>query len=355
MISILFIGDPHVKTDNIPETDLLIKNILKYISEKKPDICIIGGDVMHYHEKLYTIALNKSHEMIKKISEIVKTFVLVGNHDYINNQQFLTENHWMNSMKDWPEDLSIVDQPIHFKLNGIDLMMCPYVYPGRFVEALDKNKDFNWKESDVIFAHQEFKGCKMGAITSEMGDSWELEYPKVVSGHIHNNQKPQDNIYYPGASMQQAFGESEDCILALITIKKDNGKSEIDIQELELDMPKKKIVRLDISKIDDFKMKETDDKIRLTLTGDYDEFKSFKKTEKFKKLTDKGVKVVFKHKKIKKEENDNPDIKDTKRDITDFNGILEDIVNKSRNVNLIRAYEYIVNNKKLEEGDILFL
>jgi DNA repair exonuclease SbcCD nuclease subunit len=346
-MSILFIGDPHIKTDNIPESDLLINKILEIIEKEKPNICIIAGDVMHYHEKLYTVALNKSHEMILKISEKIPTYVLVGNHDMINNQQFLTDNHWMNSMKYWKNDVTIVDKPIHLELEDKNFVMCPYVYPGRFIEALATLSTFDWKESDLIFAHQEFKGCKMGAITSELGDFWELENPKVVSGHIHNNQTPQENVYYPGASQQQAFGESERCVLAKIDL------GTLEIKELELDLPRKKIISLDISKIDDFKIKETDDKIRLTITGDYDEFKSFKKTEKFKKINDSGIKVVFKHKKSKKDKEMEklPELKD----ITDFNNILDNIINRSKNINLIKAYELIVNNKKIKEDDILFL
>lgn len=349
MTSILFIGDPHVKTDNLPDCDLLLNEILKAIEERNPDICIIAGDVMHYHEKLYTVALNKAHEMIYKISQLIPCYVLVGNHDMINNQQFLTENHWMNSMKHWDSDVYVIDKPFLLQLNGDNYILCPYVYPGRFIEALNK-LDFDFKDAKLIFAHQEFKGCKMGAITSELGDVWEENYPKVISGHIHNNQKPQNNVYYPGASQQQAFGESENCVLALIKINEDD----VEIEELPLLLPRKKIISLDISKIDDLKLKESNDKIRLTISGDYDDFKSFKKSEKYKKLTNDGVKVVFKHKKKKVDKEKEEEMKELK-DITDFNDILDNIINRSKNLNLIKAYEYVVNNKKIEEEDVLLL
>ena len=42
------------------------------------------------------------------MSNITKTIVIVGNHDLINNQQFLTQNHWMNAMKDW-ENVRVID------------------------------------------------------------------------------------------------------------------------------------------------------------------------------------------------------------------------------------------------------
>ena len=36
--NIIFIGDPHVKADNIPESDLLINDIISKIKNIKPDL-----------------------------------------------------------------------------------------------------------------------------------------------------------------------------------------------------------------------------------------------------------------------------------------------------------------------------
>lgn len=346
-MNIIFIGDPHIKSDNIPDSDVLINEIVNKIGEYKPSICIIGGDVMHYHEKIYTVPLNKSYEFVRRCSQLVPTYLLVGNHDMINNQQFLTTNHWMNGMKTWKEDVHIIDTVKHLEIDGYNIILCPYVYPGRFQEALNTVQEVDWKGVDCIFAHQEFKGCKMGAITSIDGDEWNLEYPQVVSGHIHSKQRPQENIFYPGSSQQIAFGESDKNIIANVKF----SYKGVEIEELELNLPKKKIISVDISKIDNLKLKENEnEKIRLTVTGDYDEFKTFKKTEQHKKLIEKGVKVVFRHKKNKKNE-----VKEELKDVTDFNNILNNLVNNSKNVNLIRAYEFVVNNKKLKEDDIFFL
>ncbi len=69
---------------------------------------------------------------------------------------------------------------------------------------------------NCIFAHQEFYGCKMGAIESIEGDKWDHSFPLVISGHIHSEQRPQKNIFYPGSVIQHAFGESEDNGLLLL-------------------------------------------------------------------------------------------------------------------------------------------
>ena len=179
---------------------------LELIGSRSPDFIVVLGDLLHEHERIHTITLNKAYGYIDRLRMLAKTFILIGNHDMINNQQFLNENHWMNGMKEW-ENVTIVDKVKSYEIKGKIFYFCPYVPPGRFVEALNTSGK-EWEKCDGIFAHQEFYGCKMGAIESVEGDKWSLEHPNVISGHIHSNQTIQKNVYYPGAAMQHAFGES---------------------------------------------------------------------------------------------------------------------------------------------------
>ena len=87
--TVLFIGDPHFMVTNIPEVEIFIERITKLATDKKPDLIIIAGDLLHTHERLHTLPLNKAYEFVDKMRKITKTYVLVGNHDYIQNQQFL--------------------------------------------------------------------------------------------------------------------------------------------------------------------------------------------------------------------------------------------------------------------------
>jgi len=126
----LVIGDPHFKTSNLPDTDDFINKTIDLAAKESPDFIIILGDVLHEHERLHTIPLNKAYEFIKAMSEAAPTYVMVGNHDLINNQQFLTENHWMNGMKEW-DNVTIVDVPIVLNHNDAQFIFCPYVPNGR--------------------------------------------------------------------------------------------------------------------------------------------------------------------------------------------------------------------------------
>lgn len=337
--NVLVIGDPHFMVTNIPEVELFIERIEKLAIEKTPDFIVILGDVLHTHERLHTTPLNKAYEFIDKMRNVSKTFVLVGNHDMISNQNYLNENHWMNGMKSW-NNVTIVDKVIKREINDKIFVFSPYVPVGRFEEALN-TLDYDWKNSKCIFAHQEFYGCKMGAIVSVEGDKWNNNYPEIISGHIHSMQKPYNNVYYPGASMQHAFGESKKNVIPFITFSSETNIYEL--SEIDLELPRKKIIYMDVNDIDDYKIPDTKDKIKLTVSGVYDEFKALKKTKKYKELIEDGVKVVFKPK-ITEDKKSSSQERNTNNKISGFNEILYDIVKKEKNTYLNEAYEIVVNN-----------
>lgn len=399
-VSILCIGDPHIEEKNIKEVEFFIEKLLILVDEKKPDLIVILGDVLSDFERVHTIALNKAYELVDKLRNIQKTYVLVGNHDMYNNQQFLTENHWMNGMKEW-ENVVIVDKIVSETINNKLFIFAPYVYPGRFIEALDTynvNSNLDWKNASCIFAHQEIAGCKMGAIISVEGDKWPVDYPPIVSGHIHMRQTPQKNVYYPGSAMQHAFGESEKNIISILSFNdKINKGTNLTycLEEIDLQLPRKKIIYLDVEDIETFELNnQNSDHIKITLSGNYEQFKALKKNKKYKDLIDKGLKIVFKPKKLevkkdkaeKEEEikkvkskgekvktlnSDGEEVDNNENDQevenepeskpepvttqTDFQGVLYNLINNKKDSYLYQAYELVVNNREIQPDDVLFL
>jgi DNA repair exonuclease SbcCD nuclease subunit len=355
-VTVLCIGDLHFQVNNIPEAELFIEKIINLAAEKKPKFIVILGDLLHTHERLHTLPLNKVYELVHNMRLIAKTYVLVGNHDYIQNQQFLTENHWLNGMKEWDNTI-VADEVISESIDGEKFVFVPYVPPGRFEEALNTIKD-EWKDASCIFAHQEFAGCKMGAIVSVEGDKWPIDYPQVISGHIHSRQIPQENIYYTGSAMQHAFGESEKNIIAYLTFHDHRYTCD----EIDLQLPRKKIVYMDVEDIDTYQIPETQDNIKVTLSGNYDQFKALKCTKQYKNLLDKGVKVVFKPKKLQKKKKEISEdgkevevIDEVQTSGTDFKTILNSIINDQRDPYLFQAFDLVVNGKQTKVDDVIFL
>ena len=335
MTKILVIGDVHIKTNNIIEVDILIEKLIEIAIERKPNFIVLLGDILDTFEKINTFELNKAYEMIDKLRVVSKLYILIGNHDMVNCNQFLTTNHWANGLKSW-KNVEIIDTPIFED----GFLFVPYVPNGRFIEAIEK---FDWKKAKCIFAHQEFYGAKMGAIISDDGDKWNLDYPYVVSGHLHMNQNPQENIYYPGSSMQVAYGETQENIVSIIDFEE--GVDKYELEEIDIGLPKKKII---YTTLDGLEIPtKTKDKVKISISGDYDEFKTFKKSSKYKQIISQGMNIVFRptRKEIKLK---NEKLQERiNNGCNNFLEILESSIEDINNPYIEETFELVVNNKNI--------
>lgn len=266
---VLFIGDVHFKHNNLNEMTIMMEK-LRNIDEHY-DFSVVAGDILDSHEKIDVQLMNRAYDMIKLLKARTHVYICVGNHDMINNQQFLTDAHWMNGMKEW-KDVTIVDKPVTFN----KFLFVPYVFPGRFVEALETVDD--WKDALCIFAHQEIKGCRMGAIESVKGDEWDTEWPLIISGHIHDQQHPQDNVFYPGSVIDHGF--------IIFTFYADGDIEEMPIS---LGLVPKKTIHIKAGQTITNNIKKG---TRVVITGTLDEIAAHKKSNS--SLIEKGIKVVYK-------------------------------------------------------------
>ena len=316
MLRVLAIGDPHIQVSNLEDIDSFLTSLQNILENTKPDMIVCLGDVLHSHERLNTHALNKAVDMFRMLREFANVYILVGNHDYIQNQQFLSENHWMNVLQEW-DDITVVDKVLTQEMKGLQITFCPYVPNGRFRDALSTNR--GWEHSDVVFAHQEFLGCKMGGIVSDSGDSWDTDHPLVVSGHIHERQWLGQNIYYTGVPMQHSFGDSSDTSIALVTLKQ-NTKTRI--EEIPIGISPK--INLTFQSIDEFEnIKDglLNRNLRVVYKGSPEEIKVIRLTAKYKLYLQKGVKVVFRSTRSRV---DSPQSSDTRMDLR---VVLNDLIN----------------------------
>ena len=240
-MNILLIGDPHFKISNAEETSQLHQETIRYVKNNTLDFVVIMGDVLDTHEKIHVQPLCRAVDYITELSKCVKTYVLIGNHDRINNSVFLTEDHPFTGLKKKP-NIIIVDKVVE----NDGFVFVPYVSPGRFLEAL-KTIDFEPKKQ-IIFAHQEFRGAKMGAFNSEIGDIWPTDYPCVFSGHIHDFQILQPNLMYTGTPFQHNFGDSSDKFLVKIVCTNGSYKME----KIYLQIKKKRVLIVRSENLQDY-------------------------------------------------------------------------------------------------------
>lgn len=269
---ILAVGDPHSKVSNVNDLQLLAAELLTIISSKKPDAVVILGDLHDYFERAHLQAWDSMVRFLDKISSNIDTYYIVGNHCAINNQIFLTDEHFFNAFKKW-KNLTIVDKPYWLQ----DCLLVPYTPPGRFVEAL--NTTNSWEAAKVIFAHQEFLGAQMGPITSLTGDTWSGLNPLVVSGHIHDRQWVGNNIYYAGTPFQTSFGDTGEKSVALIDTES-GSITEVPI----VTVPKRISIRVDVAKFKELSINQ-ENHYRITISDTSENITQIKKTNKFKEIS----------------------------------------------------------------------
>ncbi len=346
-LKILAIGDQHFKVNNLRQVDEFLNKLRLWLTENTDqyDIIVSGGDLLDTMERLHIAPLNKAVEYLDLLREFAPTYVLVGNHDAVNNQIYLTDQHWLNAIKRWKEDdtchwIEVIDrvQIRDFKLrsrnnndnddeeeqqeevNSDDntkvakIVLAPYVPDGRFVEALGTVQSTTvqrWRDCHCVFGHQLIDGVKMGAIVAQDVEPWDDTYPMLIAFHVHDKQWIKPNVYYTGSAMQHAFNENAEKTLAVITFTplSEDATNQyrphtltvhdvmlVHIHEISLGLTKKKILHIDADDIGTFDLDTLDtDHItyKIVITGSYEQFKSFRKSSKYKLLVSKGVRVTF--------------------------------------------------------------
>ena len=167
------------------ETDIMHRELLKTIKNNGPyEFIVCMGDVMHNKNSITLSVYNRALEFLYDISKYSHLYLIVGNHDRQSEKDFLSDVSPFKPLKG-KENITVIDQPLNVSIQGLNFTFVPFVEPGRFKEALSYISDQKWKESDTIFAHQEF----LGSTPSGVGDEWDQNLPQVFTGHVHSYLK----------------------------------------------------------------------------------------------------------------------------------------------------------------------
>lgn len=291
MYKVLCVGDPHFKSSNKLDTDALTTEIIRVVNETSPDLVVLLGDILDNGKKIDSPALTRATDLIYSISELVQTYVLIGNHDMINNQQFLTPVNPFTGIRN-SDTITIV-----WKLEKLFIpileswfLFVPYTPPGRFNEVIEEC-DMSTVKS--IFSHQEYRGASLtsnGSKLSLNGDVWNKNAPFIASGHIHTHAWLQPNILYVGTPMQSDFGDITKKSLSLLTFTNDNA---LPLEErIELNLRTRRIVHLNVS--DAYRWEDIGNNIiwKVYIDGPASEVNMFLRSGKCIWLEQNGVTVV---------------------------------------------------------------
>lgn len=280
ILKVLCIGDIHFRHASVAENDLLIEKLKKKVWDTNTNIVVFMGDLLHNHGTTYVQPFNQVLKLLKEIGSICPVYVLVGNHDYINNSQFLSDNHFLKAFNGL-ERVMVVDRVVeHY-----GLVMMPYVPAGRFVEALDTHE--GWKSAKAILCHQDFYGVELNGIRMEHGDKWPEDFPLVISGHIHQHQWLQKNICYVGTPYMTTFAEADEKGISLFEFGDTVCHTRIDTE-----MPKKLTLTLSVEDAKGYKP-PANTHVRLIVEGESADLTAFRKTQAYSKLVANNIKIIL--------------------------------------------------------------
>lgn len=228
-MKLLLIGDLHFKYKdeaNVQDLEILSSFLVKTAeSINGLTKIIVLGDILDAHERIDLLQLTRSVKLLEKLADVAPLVVIIGNHDRLNAEEFLTDVSPFYSLKRW-KDTIVADAPILETINNKRFLYVPYVSKGRFMEAISTT---DWKSADIIFAHQDFAGAiDNHNYEVQDADPWSPDWPPVYSGHIHKHQKLRSGVTYVGTPYQTRYGECLHKHILLLDIGQSIAETYID-------------------------------------------------------------------------------------------------------------------------------
>ena len=184
--------------------------VIPYLKEnaKPGDILIHLGDLFDNRTSLPIIIINKVEKILKEISDILPTHIMVGNHDLWNKGSNEVNSVRMFSYMN--KNITVYENTTTIEINNQKLVLMPWVE-----KRLDMIKELNSNPGDYLFCHSDLNGCRMhlNSVAHRNADKIDVEnfggYKDVFSGHIHITQQNK-NFRFIGSLYQMDRNDTGD-------------------------------------------------------------------------------------------------------------------------------------------------
>jgi AAA domain len=207
-------ADIHIRVlDRHQEYQHVFENLYKKLQEDEnlnEAVLLICGDIFHSRERLVSETIILFNKFIEKLTSLIDTVLILGNHDiYLSNDR-LDILSGILSLKEISNFYFLKESGI-YKYNNINFYVSS-LYDKKFLRCpkLDNEEK---KEINVSLYHGGIFGCKLDNNYEYIGDSVKLQdfkyFDYVLLGDIHKRQFLKENIAYPGSLIQQSHKEDE--------------------------------------------------------------------------------------------------------------------------------------------------
>ena len=234
----LHLGDTHIRNYKYhKEYRAVFGQLFDKAREQKPDFIIHCGDIAHTKTQLSPEYFELATEFLSGLAAIAPTYVILGNHDgnlkNDNRQDAITPI--VNALQN--PNLILLKNSQEVKIAD-----------GFYLNALSVFDEQNWSKPsnpeavNIALYHGSISGVKTDiGWTMEQGDhsiSIFDDFDYAFLGDIHKTNQALDKngkVRYPGSTVQQNFGETNDKGYLLWDIE---DKDNFECHHIQLDNPK---------------------------------------------------------------------------------------------------------------------
>ena len=207
------LGDTHFGASNSSEVlheymRKFYKDFFNYIDETGIRTILQLGDLFDVRRHTNTWALNFFKEVF--LAEVqkrdLKVYVIIGNHD-IYYRESLKISFVEEFLSEFPEHFHIVKEPSDVLIEGISMLLVPWVCKENFNAV---QSAISSSSSKFCAGHFEFNGFELFkgqlAKTHHSHEGYK-KFEKVFSGHFHH-MSSKDNVLYTGTPYELTW---QDC------------------------------------------------------------------------------------------------------------------------------------------------
>jgi DNA repair exonuclease SbcCD nuclease subunit len=285
-MTILFLGDPHLK---ITRFDLALQ-YLKWVTDiavkLKPDMVVNLGDTFDTHAVVRSELMTEFKDHAETITaEGIDYWYVLGNHDFYKPTS--SKYHALQTMNGFDNHFLVIDQRLDFK----NITFLPHI---------PDHKQFPTDTREICICHQTFIGADYGYNRPDVGvDPDKIKAEIIISGHIHMRQGF-GKVIYPGTPYGQSVDDIDQFKGILLfdteTYKQKFIQSPLPMwRGVKVDLRDEAKPDLTFNNKDHWVVEVTGPKAEVIAFRDSDEFKKAKKgcDVKFKpKFTDKEKRLL---------------------------------------------------------------
>jgi len=180
------------------------------LEKEKIDTVLILGDTFDRRKYVNFYTLQRAKKMFFDVlaEKDIKVYMLVGNHDtYYKNTNEVNSPELL--LMDEYDNITIISEPQHIIVGGIDIAMMPWICPENYEASMKLLKD---STATVCMGHFEITGFQMyrGAPSHDglMADTFS-KFDAVFSGHYHHKSS-RGNIHYLGNPYELTWQDYDD-------------------------------------------------------------------------------------------------------------------------------------------------